>query len=112
MKESNRTKSLLAIGLTVVLAAPLFANAANEGYAFEDTSIRVSFSDLDLSSTSGVEALYMRLKAASEEACGPTNYREAGTLRQLVQNKACYDEALSKAVSKVNNADLDELHSS
>lgn len=112
MKESNRIKSLVAIGLAAVLAAPVITSAATQGFAGEETSVRVNYADLDLSSTAGVKALYTRLKAASEEACGPTNYRDAGTLQQLVKNKACYTEALNKAVSKVNNAELESLHRS
>lgn len=112
MKELNRFKSLVAVGLAIALTAPVIGNTATSGFTEQETAVRVSYSDLDLSSNAGVKALYTRLKAASEEACGPTNYRDAGTLQKLARNKACYNQTLNKAVSKVDNDRLTRLHQS
>ena len=43
---------------------------------------------------------------AARNVCGPTGLREAGGLQMASRNRACYDEAVSAAVSQVGSAQL------
>ncbi len=110
MKESNRVRKLLIASAVVVLGIPAIASATPNISNVEDAAVRVSYADLNLSSEAGLVTLYSRLKSASNAVCGPRSLLEAGSLRQLSQNKVCYRNALSKAVAKFNNATLDEIH--
>ena len=108
MKTINLGKSIVTGTLVLFLALPAVATA---GSKVSDTSIKVSFADLDISKQEGLQALYRRLQGAAEEACGPITYTEAGNLTQLSHNKRCYQETLSRAVDKVGNDALQALHS-
>ena len=110
MKESNQVRKLLIASAVIVLSIPAIASATplinDEGKPV----VRVSYADLNLSSEAGLVALYKRLQGVSKAACGPRNYRQAGSLQQLRDNKQCYNDVLSKLVAKVDNARLDEIH--
>lgn len=111
VKSTNLRKTLIIASLTAVLAFPAIASAGNDA-GIEPTSVKVSFADLDISNAHGISALYKRLQNASEDACGPISYSETANLSQLTRNKACYHQALTSAVEKVDNDALSELHSS
>jgi len=110
MKESNRVRKLLIASAVVILSIPAIAGAVPHVNDAGQLVARVSYADLDLSSEAGLLILYRRLQSESRSACGPRNYRQAGSLQQLRDNKQCYNDLLSKLVAKVNNARLDEIH--
>ena len=111
MKESNRVRKLLIASAVVVLSIPAIAGAVPHVNDAGQVVARVSYADLDLSSEAGLVTLYKRIKGAADRACGPQHsYLVAGSLRQLWNNKQCYNDVLSKLVAKVNNARLDEIH--
>ena len=112
MKEAKRVTGLLALMSVVALGAASVASAVVLDPGTRDARIQVSYSDLDLTSSAGVVTLYSRLKAASKQACGPTNVQEAGSVQRLQQNKACYADLLSRAVEKVGNDSLSAIHNS
>lgn len=51
--------------------------------------------------------LYARLQAASESVC---RQHEGKELRNVIETRACYDQALSSAVAKVGDSALSTLH--
>ncbi len=110
MKESNQVRKLLIASAILVLGIPAIASATplinDEGKPV----VRVSYADLNLSSQSGLVALYKRLQGASKAACGPRHYLQAGSLHQSKINRDCYNDLLSKLVAKVGNAKLTEIH--
>ncbi len=110
MKESNQIRKLLIASAVIVLGIPAIAGATPSISQIEDGAVRVSNADLNLSNEAGLVKLYARLQSASRTVCGPRSLDEAGSLEQLSQNKACYRNALSKAVAKFNNARLDKIH--
>ncbi len=110
MKESNQVRKLLIASAVVVLSIPAIAGAVPHVNDAGQVVARVSYADLDLSSEAGLLTLYRRLQTESRSACGTHNYRKAGSIKQLRNNKQCYNDLLSKLVAKVNNAKLDEIH--
>ena len=102
------------IGATIAFAGTLgLALAAQAGEAptapaekYDDVVVRYAASDL--ATQAGAEALYGRLSAAAERACGnEPDFRE---LRARAAFKACYDAKLEKAVGKVGNPSVQALH--
>jgi len=72
------------------------------------THVTVQYSDLDIAGTAGARTLYARLRAAAQEACGPTPLvREH---REWADYRACHDRALNEAVREVDNKQLYALH--
>lgn len=68
------------------------------------TVATVRVRDLDLTSTSGQEALYRRLSAAAEKVCGSARPHEAGSVKRASRNGECQDVAVSRAMARVNGA--------
>ncbi len=110
MKESNYVRKLLIASAIFVLGVPAIASAVPHSDESERASVRVSYADLNLSSEAGLLTLYSRLRAASHTVCGSRSLLGVGSLAQLAKIKSCYRNALSKAVAKFNNAELNEIH--
>lgn len=111
MKESKYIRKLLTASAILILGIPAIASSSQFVNAEGETVIRVSYSDLNLSSQAGLDVLYGRLKAATSSFCGPRrSLREAGSHQRLIRAKQCYSHLLSKLVAKVGNADLTEMH--
>lgn len=90
---------LLAGSLGVAQAAP----------ADEVPTVRVSYSDLDLSTPQGTQALYARITAAARTVCPEPDARE---MSRFVRNHACRREAVERAVRSVNSPQLAALAAS
>jgi len=94
--------SLAAAFGTLALCMALPAQAS-------ERQTTVNFEDLDLSRERDVTELYTRLQRASRAVCQKNNGRE---LYQRQLFKECYQEALERAVSRVNAVQLTRLHDS
>ncbi|GMR17487.1 MAG: hypothetical protein BMS9Abin32_603 [Gammaproteobacteria bacterium] len=110
MTKSRRVKGLLALVSVVALSLPAVSQAGVTESGTREARIHVSYADLDLSKAAGVTALYTRLKVAAQQACGPTNLREVGSVQRAQKNKACYNSLLSRAVAKLDNDYLAAMH--
>lgn len=102
------TRSLLPILGLITVAALAAGNASAARPGDTPPSVRVVFSDLDLTTTRGAQALYSRLKRASRSVCGMDYMTPHEHLSASAFN--CYRQALSGAVAKVNNPILAEVH--
>ena len=109
MKDSKLYKSLVATFVIVVLGGPAVVLAGTPSY-IEDVKATVSYADLNLENEKGVRVLYRRLQRASQEVCGVTSLRIAGSAHFLSKSKQCYRETLSNAVDKFDNEDLTRIH--
>lgn len=108
MKSRFICKSVLTLVCLVFTAIPAVSNAALLGPDKSNNAVRVTFSDLDLSSMEGVRTLYQRLRNSAYQVCGRQNGRELMEL--TIERKQCFDTALSKAVKSINNSRLERLH--
>jgi UrcA family protein len=96
---------------TIVTAiALLIASAANAGdpiTANEPISKEtVRFSELNLSSRSGVEALYKRIATAAGHVCGESYDGSERNLKRLSDIRHCKADAIQGAVANSRNAAL------
>lgn len=109
--KSNKHRVLFASALlaasTLVTAT---ANAAYPGNLATETSTSVTISDLNLATEAGIDVLYKRLQQAAEVVCGPQDLRSAGSITALRRNKACYSDALDRAVAGIGREALERLH--
>jgi UrcA family protein len=67
-------------------------------------SVRISYSDLDLETTAGVEKLYERIEQAARRVCEQHGVRLSATTQRRF-NK-CVDASMSTAARSVGNATL------
>jgi UrcA family protein len=110
MKHLAIARPWIAAVAVMTIGAPAIASSSLSSAASEEVRISVSYADLDLRNAAGIERLYRRLKSAASSACGPTSWRETGSLEQIANNKACAKQLLDRAVQKVDNDALTSLH--
>jgi UrcA family protein len=94
---SAALSTLSLIGTTQVVASDLIS---------APVSIKVSYADLNLSSTAGANALYGRIKSAAKQACG----YEGSSLTDIRLWRRCVHEAVDDAVGRVNSPLLTQVH--
>lgn len=98
----RRLVTATAVAL-VGLSSAGIAQAADPG----QTSITVTYADLDLAKPQGVDTLYARLRGAAKAACGDYDARN---LREKALVRECREEALANAVSGIGHAALTAKH--
>ena len=100
-----------AWGVALLLAAGA-ASADPYGQSEKvEGAVAVSYAEFDLSKPAGASALYERLQRAAAEVCG-LNARTVGLTggASTAEKKACYQDALSRAVAQVDAPLLAEQH--
>lgn len=102
---NGRTRSSLLTALVLAAAgASLALPAAADSIDLPQKTI--SYADLDLSRAEGAATLYGRLRQAAKQVCGNPGRR----VQQIVAWRACYDQAISDAVARVDRPTLTAHH--
>jgi UrcA family protein len=107
LMHQSRSAPSRVIGLALAIAAAsLIADIAS---AKENDSVStvVRYYELDLSQSADAQRLYARLKQASKQVCF-THLTRSLSMKRM--QDACADEALSRAVKRVNQPQLTALH--
>jgi UrcA family protein len=110
MKKSVLAKIAITAAAVLAVSIPAVSSASLESASSEEVRLSVNYADINLDSAAGVDRLYRRLKLAASSACGPTSLREAGSLEQVTNNKACAKQLLDHAIQKVDHAELSKRH--
>ena len=105
------------IGVSDIGKVGVAVFALSAGVAFADMSqdelesVAVSYAELDLSKPAGAVVLYDRLQRAAEEVCGVDD-RSSSLYSALTKTdkRACYEDALSRAVAQVDAPLVKEQH--
>jgi UrcA family protein len=95
MNTNIKTASPAILGYVAAMALACVLVASNAHAGGQGRSETVSFADLDLSTSAGVEALYGRIHAAARHVCTEPS-------EQLRDYMACVSKAEGEAVGKVN----------
>ena len=75
-------------------------------------SVKVSYADLNLQRPEGAKTLYRRLQAAARQVCSTTSTNRSFSLGTKKNESNCYRDALSAAVTRIDNVHLTQLHNS
>ena len=101
MITSNTRKKIFTVVLFAACTLPLVALA---GPALsEHGSVRVSYRDLDISTSEGMDTLERRLHRAATQVCGSADFRKVGWSAAR-KNGQCIDQAVAKARAKLQNS--------
>lgn len=96
----NARASLIAVALAAAAAAaPAFAQPPIS--VVHRPSVEVSFADLNIGTSRGMAALNARIHSAANQLCQPDI---AGILREQMERRACYREAIASAQQQVSLA--------
>ena len=107
MKESKILKGVIATVAVVAFSVPAIASADEE---LQGRSEKVVYSDLNVVKEAGAQALYRRLQQASKRVCGVESVQSAGGIRILSEQRDCYQDAMNKAVARIDNSVLTAIH--
>lgn len=102
-------KTILIVGLLAAFATPVAAEVHPARRDAQFAERTVSFGDLDLGRTQGVDALLMRLRAAGRKVCGDRPF--AGDAEAYRRYRACVGKAVQKAVDDVGSPLVSVRHS-
>jgi len=100
----ERAKTVVRVAALAILAsagAPTLAKAVVQSDVRSEV---VRFDDLNLASEAGVQALYVRIKTAAREVCGPAESSVLGVASAVWRD--CVSASLHDAVLKVKHPAL------
>ena len=95
--------SVAAMTLTAGLSSQAAAGAMDETFVqggAVPTKV-VTYDRGELATAQGRARVERRIENAAESVCGPTDFREAGSLTVASKNRSCVDQAVESAMSKV-----------
>lgn len=106
MNVSKLVTTGLILGASVLGASsPAAAFAALP--AIDEPRIALDYSDLDLSTADGIEALHRRIVLAARRVCSTPNQAD---LRIKELARECRAQAIEAAVRSIGNAELAAVH--
>ena len=109
LMHQSRSAPVRVIGTALVIAtASMIAAVASAKGDDGRVSTVVRYGDLNLSQSGDVARLYVRLKYASEKVCYVSD--DYHNLRMKQVQADCMQGALNRAVARVNEPKLTQLH--
>ena len=75
-----------------------------------ETTLVVRLSDLDLSTSHGVDAAYARIRAAAKRACAFTTHMGDYVVGSREVYSHCYRDAMANTIKQLDRAQLAALH--
>jgi UrcA family protein len=98
----NRMAAILPAACLAFALAPAFASEA------DSAGIHVSLRDLDLNTSSGLNALYSRIHIAAKHYCDAVQTETGSRIRR--SGDACVKDAIDVTVRKINLPALTALY--
>jgi UrcA family protein len=103
MKTINYSKNI-ALAAVAGICVASFAIGAHADESDATVPVRtVRYSDLNLNTQLGAEALYHRIQSAAKQVCGDVGSRQ---LAEAAAARACVNQAVTASVRAVNNGRL------
>ncbi|TDG15780.1 UrcA family protein [Seongchinamella unica] len=104
--NNNAMKTVLSVAaltLTAGLSSHAAAGTMNETFVHGSAvpSKTVTYDRGELATAQGRARVERRIENAAEAVCGPTDYREVGSLMRVSKNKSCVEQAIESAMSKL-----------
>ena len=103
MNTSTTSRMVRAAAVLALASVGIATAGAANAASTEAPSLRVNYSDLNLSNPSDAHLLYRRLKGAAADVCGNVDSRD---LQAYSHFQLCYRSALERAVQQVNAPEL------
>ena len=106
-RTDARSLFLAALAMACLAATSTIVHAADQSSDFEAMKKTVTYGDLNLANSQGVERLYWRIVAAAQQVCGSLDGR---SLERKIQFSICTKQSIARAVAAVGQPALAALH--
>lgn len=106
--KSHLYRMVLLGGVLGLLATQAALAGEAVTHEVDNGDIAVSYADLNLASTSGIDLLYRRVKLAANKVCGVENMRVS--LDIVRRNRTCVAGAIDNAIGTIDNPRLTAFH--
>ena len=93
-----------ALSMNIALASDVATDELNAG------RIAVSYEDLNLENSAGLDSLYQRVEWAAHSVCGVENFKVS--LDIVRKNRECVSLSIEHAIGQIGDARLTALHQS
>ena len=94
-------KLIMPMALTMALTIPAIVSAEIESSQVSKEEVRITYTNYDVAPSSGRVELERQIRRAAEKVCGPQNLGRAGSMRQLLINRNCFERAVADALRSV-----------
>ena len=96
-------KQIFSIAVAAAFAIPSLANAYVDVETVDEDKVLVSYDVKQAATEEGRADLERTIRAAAKQVCGPQDTRSAGSLSAAMDNKACFRNALTRAMRSVES---------
>lgn len=93
----------LVIGL---MALPVASQAAVKSSQVDASRVVITYSQEDLRSAEGRSSLEREIRSAASQVCGDVDYSKNRSLQAIADQRTCYHEAVSDALSDLSSGEL------
>ena len=103
-------KTVIATTALVVLTNPLMVSASIKTSQTESSEIVINYHASELNSVAGLARIKTQVRQASRTVCGKVSRTEASSLRAYSASKACYVNAVERAMGELNDLAVTHSH--
>jgi UrcA family protein len=97
------SKNIIFAAVAAVSFGSLMQMAQAADVAGDRPALTVHYSDLNVDTPAGANALYSRIRHAAEKVCGKVDSRR---LDEVIAAQNCMDKAVASSIAAVGNAQL------
>ena len=93
--------SIKPFALIFALTIPAIASAEVTTNHVTAGEVRITYTNADAASSYGRKELERQIRRAAAKVCGVQNTQRTRSVRQLMENRSCYDKAVANAMQSI-----------
>ncbi len=98
-------KFIKPFACVMALTVPAMAAATVESNQLSVHEVKITYTNEDVATSYGLQELERQIRRAAEQVCGSPNQARGrvGSVRQVMENRRCYDNAVNEALQKIGS---------
>ncbi len=88
--------------LVMALTIPAIASADITAKNVTVGEVRITYTTADVASSYGRKELESQIRRAAKKVCGAQNFQRARSVKQLMENRSCYDKAVAESMKSIS----------
>ena len=87
---------VMALTIHAIASADITAKNVTVG------EVRITYTTADAASSYGRKELESQIRRAAKKVCGAQNFQRTCSVKQLMENRSCYDKAVAEAMKSIS----------